>query len=141
MSIPSLRLQDCVPEPPACAPTVLIVEDEESLRFLMRMALRSAGYATLESAAGNEAARHAVEYRGRIDLVVADSGAVRFSDLVPRLATARPGVPVLFISGLPRASLLADGWLDPSDSLLEKPFRMRDLVHRVTELLGDASDS
>jgi len=140
MSIPSIRLTDYAPDPPACAPTVLIVEDEPSLRFLMRLALRSAGYATLVAAASDEAARQAVEHPGRIDLVVVDSGAVRHSDFVPRLTVVRPGVPVLFVSGMSRANLLAGGWLAPFDPLLEKPFRMMDLVRRVKELLGDAPD-
>ena len=122
--------------PPARGETVLVVEDEPSIRGLACEMLEAHGYRTLDAGSAEEALGLAVRHGGPIHLLLTDvvmpgiSGPV----LVERFATVRPGVRVLFMSGYAGDDLARRGVADDAD-LIPKPFTAEVLVRRVREVL------
>jgi PAS domain S-box-containing protein len=117
--------------------TVLVVEDEASLRRVTRRTLESRGYAVLE-AGGAEEALAILQSRGApVDLLVTDvvmpggNGA----ELAVQARGLFPGLPVLFISGYADEETLRHGVDQAEAVLLSKPFSADDLVLRVRKLL------
>jgi CheY-like chemotaxis protein len=109
--------------------TILVAEDEPGVRAFVSDVLRSNGYRVLEAQNGRDALRLAAETPGRIDLLLTDMVMPEMGgqDLAERLAEARPGVPVLFMSGYTeRAAASA-----VADRLISKPFRATELLRRV----------
>jgi hypothetical protein len=119
--------------------TILVVDDEESLRTVVVDLLGLLGYCTLSAANGNEAMKLAEGYPGRIDLLLTDvvmhplPGPV----LAERLMRSRPEMKVIFISGYANPSLAPDGILKPDTVLVHKPFTMKILSAKLREVLGD----
>ncbi len=120
--------------------TVLVVEDQEVIRDLVRDALEAQGMRVLEAERGDAALRLAASDPAAIDVLLADvvlpgmPGPV----VASRLRELRPGVGVVLMSGLGAAELRARG-IDPgAHDLLEKPFRTADLVRRVRSALPAA---
>jgi signal transduction histidine kinase len=119
--------------------TILLVEDEASVRDLASRVLTAAGYRVLSAAGPQAALRTASNYPEFIHLLVTDvvmpdmSGPV----LAERLRQARPNLDVLFISGFSGESITA---IQPfgQNRLLSKPFTPDGLVARVREVIGQA---
>jgi CheY-like chemotaxis protein len=107
--------------------TILVVDDEESLRNVIVDLLGHLGYCTLSAANGQDAMELARGYPGRIDLLLTDvvmhplSGPV----LAEKLMRSRPEMKVIFISGYAGASLV------------HKPFTMKILSAKLREVLGN----
>ena len=119
--------------------TVLIVEDEGRLRELFARVLGEHGYQVLVAGSGPEALQVAGDYQGAIDLLVTnvtlpDSTGRAVAD---RLASSRPGMRVLFVSGYGEDAIIERG-LQPGLGFLPKPFGAPDLARRVRELLDQA---
>lgn len=116
--------------------TVLLVEDQESLRDLIREALQLQGYHVLVAGDGEAALETARRHSGRLDLLVTDIVMPRLDgcDLARRLVAERPGLRVLYMSGH-GPELVASR--DPSDpgAILEKPFSTKTLSLRVRQAL------
>jgi two-component system, cell cycle sensor histidine kinase and response regulator CckA len=142
------RVEDPVEEIVATAPmpersrgaeTVLLVEDESSLRAVARRALERRGYTVLEAADGQSALAIAAGH-AELDLVVTDvvmpgmNGAV----LATRFAETHPGVPFLFMSGYTDEAIVRHGVLNPGVAFLQKPFSPDALVRKVREVLDEA---
>jgi CheY-like chemotaxis protein len=117
--------------------TILLVEDEEAVRKLAASVLRKSGYAVLEAPSGPDALEVASRHAGKIHLLVTDVVMPRMSgrELAKRLVEARPGLPVLFVSGYTTDAIVQNGVLDPGVSFLQKPFTSADLIRRAQELL------
>ena len=122
--------------------TVLVVEDEPSVRRVICMSLELADY-TVHEASDGEHALEVMHRRGRqIDLVIADlvmprAGGDRLAQALERL---RPGLPVLFVSGASDEDLRKRlGRIPGEDEVLWKPFTPEQLVNRVTRLLTTVS--
>ncbi len=118
--------------------TVLLVEDDESLRTLAREILTVQGYAVLEAAAPSAALRIHQTHQGRIDLLLTDVVMPEMNgrQLADRLKVARPDMAVLFMSGYTGAALGARGEVaEFSGQLLQKPFTPDGLNRRVREVL------
>jgi PAS domain S-box-containing protein len=115
--------------------TVLLVEDQESLRDMIREALGLLGYRVLVAPHGEAALEVARRHRGRLDLLITDIVMPRMDghDLAQRLGVERPGLRVLFMSGhgLDAAARRGLG----GEPVLEKPFTNRALSLRVREVL------
>jgi PAS domain S-box-containing protein len=133
------------PAPPPAAPargteTVLLVEDEESVRRLAATVLRRAGYRVLEAADGEDALRVAASYAGEIALVVTDVVMPRLGgrELAARLRRTRPALPVLYLSGYAEEAVKREGVLDPGTRFVGKPFTADLLLAAVREGLDDA---
>ena len=118
--------------------TILLVEDEEIVRRFARLALERQGFHVLEAASSKAALAEAAA-ASQIHLLVTDvvmpggSGV----ELAAELQRARPGVPVLYISGYPANLIAQDGRLaDASAHLLLKPFTSEELLRNVEAALG-----
>jgi PAS domain S-box-containing protein len=128
------------PSPPQRLPgneTVLLVEDEEIVRKLVREMLETAGYEVLQAADGAEAIALADRYEATIDLLMTDVVMPGLSgqELARRLAERRPGIRVLFTSGYTEDAIANHGVLSPGTAFLEKPFTAAVLGEKLRELL------
>jgi len=118
--------------------TVLVVEDQDSVRRLASSALSSCGYNVLEAASGDEALRLAETVPGGCHLVVTDvvmpgmSGKI----LADELSARWPEIKVLFMSGYPNEVILRHGLMNGAVNYLEKPFTPSELAAKVRGLLG-----
>ena len=132
-------IDDDVPAPVSATRTVLLVEDEESVRELLRKVLAGQGYRVLEARHGRDALLTLEEHPGTIDVVVTDVVMPEMNgrELVAQLTARRPGVPVLFISGYASGQLDTAGELPPGHAFLAKPFSTEELVRRVGALLAE----
>jgi CheY-like chemotaxis protein len=127
------RKQAGAEPPPAgeARETVLVVDDEEGIRALVRKILRRERYRVLEAGSAEEALGVAAAHGGRIDLLLTDvllPGASGRT-LTERLRAIRPDLKVLYISGH------TGGEAVPGSRLLEKPFTLGTLVSKVREAL------
>jgi two-component system, cell cycle sensor histidine kinase and response regulator CckA len=117
--------------------TILVVEDEASLRDITREILSDNGYRVLEAGGADEAMAIASRHPERIDLVVTDvvmpgtNGRV----LAESLTAARPGIKVLFMSGYTDDVIAHRGVLEAGTLLLEKPFTVVALLRHVRAAL------
>jgi CheY-like chemotaxis protein len=120
--------------------TILLVEDDESVRRLLRRSLERHGYAVIEAATPLEAIRESRRRAEGIDLLVTDLVLPRLGGgaLAARLARERPGLATLFISGFPGEARPESGALAASP-VLRKPFAPRELLRRVREELDRPS--
>ncbi|NMC72206.1 MAG: response regulator, partial [Myxococcales bacterium] len=129
------------PEPPPSGgtETVLLVEDEATLRKVMRRTLAAAGYRVLEAADGEEALAVAGSLAGGIDLLLTDVVMPRMDGwtLADRLQQARPGLRVLFVSGHAEEAVARHKTPAGGAEILAKPFSPADLVRRVRRALDE----
>jgi CheY-like chemotaxis protein len=129
------------PGPPGAAEpaigTVMLVEDDASVRALSQRALERAGYAVVVARDGLEAVAVAERHEGVIDLLVTDvvMPGMRGPEVATRLREQRPGLRVLFVSGYAEDAVGPDGVL-AFGAFLAKPFRTAELVARVAALLA-----
>jgi two-component system cell cycle sensor histidine kinase/response regulator CckA len=117
--------------------TILLVEDTEMLRDVIRETLEERGYAVLLASNGEEALVVAREREGPIDLLLSDVVMPRLggADLAKRLLALRPGIRVLYMSGYTDGAISQHGILGEGVMLLEKPFSGDKLVRAVREAL------
>ena len=113
--------------------TVLLVEDEDSVRKLARRVLESQGYTVLEAINGEDALRLAADYGGVIDLLLSDVVMPEIGGrmVAERLTAARPEIEVLFMSGYTDDEILRRGLLERGQRMLQKPFTATALAHEV----------
>lgn len=118
---------------------VLVVEDEERVRDLSVAALRDLGYGVV-AADGAEAALRHIDTIPDIALLFTDivMPEVNGRKLAEEASRRRPGLKVLYTTGFTRNAVVHDGVLDPGVHLLQKPFTLEDLAHKVREALGGA---
>lgn len=129
--------RDEVAAPPTGTETVLVVEDEEMLRELARRILELNGYTVLNAAGGKEAIAICEQYEGAIHLMLTDVVMPQMSgpDLASRIASLRPDMKVLFMSGYTDSAVVHNSALDPTVAYIQKPFTMDALVRKVREVL------
>jgi PAS domain S-box-containing protein len=123
---------------PGGGETILLVEDETSVRHLAQRMLAGAGYHVLVAADAESALRISAAHAGDIDLLVTDvvMPGMNGRQLSDRVHQTRPGIATLFISGYPDDRLLvADSSASPP--FLQKPFETETLLGRVRELLRE----
>jgi CheY-like chemotaxis protein len=119
--------------------TVLVVEDEMSIRRLIGRSLRARGYRVLEANDGSEAIAHCERRSPRVDLLITDVVMPMMSgpELVQRVTAGCPGLKVLFISGYTDRALIHQGLRHDGSAFLQKPFTPETLARKVRELLGE----
>jgi CheY-like chemotaxis protein len=120
--------------------TILVTEDDDSVRAVVVETLRSLGYRVLEAGDPREGIAAAAAHEGPIDLLLTDvvMPGLGGRELYDRLLPARPGLRVLFISGYTDDAIARHGILAHGDRLLEKPFSQSALAFGVREALGGA---
>jgi two-component system, cell cycle sensor histidine kinase and response regulator CckA len=118
--------------------TVLLVEDEESVRQLVRETLQSKGYRVLEAGNGDSGLAAAAQYDGTIDLVISDvvMPGMGGRELVQRLLESRPAIKVLYLSGYTEDAIVSDGTDESDKTFLQKPFTLQNLSRTVRDVLG-----
>lgn len=121
--------------------TVLLVEDEESVRQLVRETLEQRGYHVIEAKSGEEALQAAADGAKPIHLLITDivMPGISGKDLATQLLASRPGTRVLFLSGYTEDALVPEGALDSGKAFLQKPFTLQHLARKVRELLRKES--
>lgn len=118
--------------------TILLVEDEDSLRDLTAKVLRDQGYTVLEAANGDEALRLAREFsRQTIHLLVTDLVMPKMGgkELVGQFQLLHPDSRVLFISGYTDGVMIHQASLSPETPFLQKPFSPMEFAKKVREIL------
>jgi signal transduction histidine kinase len=123
--------------------TVLLVEDEELLRRLMRRMLERQGYKILEARHGNDALRLCDEYQGDIDVLVTDVVMPEMGgrELAESLKKVRPGTQVIFMSGYTGVDAVRRGFLEPDAAFLQKPLSPETLTRKIREVLDPGGAS
>ena len=128
--------------PPGGRRTILVVEDAEPFRLLVRELLEEAGFEVLD-AEGPDAALSQLEAAPRrIDLVLTDMVMPRMSgrEFAKRLATLQPQVRVVFMSGYSDNSLGGVGELQRGAGFLQKPFTNEELMRTVLKAFEDTPE-
>jgi two-component system, cell cycle sensor histidine kinase and response regulator CckA len=127
-----------VPRPalPRGTESVLLVEDEEGVRSLVRKALSRSGYRVLEASDGEQALRVAEEHSGEIDLLLSDVVMPRMSggELLAKVAVARPRMKVLFMSGYTDDTIIHHG-IDRDFAFIQKPVTSDQLMRKIRSVL------
>jgi CheY-like chemotaxis protein len=137
-----------LPLPTTTAPrgseTILVVEDEDAVRAVVRRMLERSGYTVREAADGAEALALLEASTENFDLVLTDvvMPALHGRALVEQLTARQPRLRVLYMSGYTDDDILRRGLMQPSTALLQKPFTPDALARAVREALdGDPSRS
>jgi two-component system, cell cycle sensor histidine kinase and response regulator CckA len=117
--------------------TIVLVEDDESVRNLVRVMLESKGYDVLAAAGAEEAERLCAERPEGVDLLLSDvvMPGVNGRLLAERLAAITPSLRVLFMSGYSDEAVYRHGEISPHAWFIEKPFTDRTLARKVREVL------
>ena len=119
--------------------TVLVVDDEPTVRMLVSEVLEDLGYTAIEAADG-AAGLKVLQSDARIDLLVTDvglPGGMNGRQVADAARAARPDLKVLFITGYAENAVLSHGHLDPGMHVLTKPFAMEVLASRIKDLISD----
>ncbi len=128
------------PPPPASvrgSETVLLVEDDDLIRNLVQRVLKANGYRVLVAANGREAEQVAEQHAGPIHLLMTDvvMPGMNGREVAERLAAARAGVRVLYLSGYTDDAIVHHGVLEAGVAFLQKPFTPAVLGRKVREVL------
>ena len=122
---------------PTGSETILLVEDEASLRELVGECLEASGYKVVEASHGMAALEAGERHRGRIDLLLTDVVMPGMSgrELAERLRGSRPEIRTLYMSGYTDDAVVLHGILAEDMAFLQKPFTAADLARRVRAVL------
>ena len=118
--------------------TVLVVDDDPTVRMLVMEVLEEQGYAAIEAGDGASGLR-VLQSDTRIDLLVTDvglPGGMNGRQMADAARVGRPALKVLFITGYAENAVVGDGHLEPGMHVLTKPFAMDALASRIRELIA-----
>ena len=134
----ALRARDSA-APPHGSETILVVEDEDMVRHVVREALRSFGYTVLETGDAEEGARICETQEGPIHLLMTDVIMPKMNGraLAKRLMLHRPDLKVLYMSGYTDSAIVQHGVPEPGVSFLQKPFALTTLAGKVRDVLDE----
>lgn len=124
-------------EAPRGTETILVVEDQQEVRRFTCDVLRKYGYAVLAAESGDEALKTLSQCEQPIALVVTDlvMPGMTGRELADQIATVRPDLPMLFMSGYSDEIATRQGVLGKEAAYLQKPFSPRALAEKVSEIL------
>jgi DNA-binding response OmpR family regulator len=118
--------------------TILIVEDEAQIRFLMEIALRRAGFTVLAAGCGADGLNLFYQTASAIDLLITDISLpkIRGTELAERVREVRGDLPVIYASGSFRMEPFNSDEYVPGAGYLAKPFSMAQLLEAVDLILN-----
>ncbi|HEY0420604.1 MAG TPA: PAS domain S-box protein [Acetobacteraceae bacterium] len=119
--------------------TVLVVDDEPTVRMLVTEVLEELGYAALEAADGASGLK-LLQSDARIDLLITDvglPGGMNGRQLADAARTGRPALKVLFITGYAENAVVGNGHLEPGMHVLTKPFALEVLASRIEAIITE----
>lgn len=121
--------------------TILVVDDEEALRKVVKRTLEAAGYRVLTASDGEEALAVCARHMDDINLILTDVVMPRMGGkaLVENLVRIRPSLRILYMSGYTDHSISHRGLLDSGIQLLSKPFTGAALTKKIREVLDGES--
>jgi len=133
-----VKLSECEPQTLRGSETVLLVEDAESLRNVVRESLESHGYAVLAAANADHALQIAESYQGRIHLLLTDVilPGKNGRALAEALTPLHPETKVLYMSGYTDDVIVHHGILKSGTAFLQKPFTLNALGSKVRAVLN-----
>ncbi len=117
--------------------TVLVIDDEPTVRMLVVEILEGLGYGAIEAVDG-AAGLKILESDARVDLLITDvglPGGMNGRQVADAARVKRPDLKILFITGYAENAVLSHGHLDPGMHILTKPFSMEAMKQRITDLL------
>jgi CheY-like chemotaxis protein len=119
------------------AETILLVEDDEMVRSLVRETMEGSGYHVLEASDPLEATAIAAKYQGTIQLLITDVIMPKASgpELAKKLLRTYPGLKILYMSGHTERAILKRGIRRKEVAFLPKPFTPASLTAKVREVL------
>jgi len=122
---------------PGGSETILLVEDDEPVRLLLRDVLRRFGYTVLDAPDGPEAEQASAAHDGAIHLLLTDMVMPRMNgtQVAASITRSRPGTRVLYMSGFTDHPLLQQGVANASVAFIAKPFTPDGLARRIREVL------
>ena len=129
-----------IPTLGSTAATVLVVDDEPTVRMLICEVLHELGYVAFEAGDAVEGLK-IVQSQARIDLMVTDvglPGGMNGRQLADAARETRPELNVLFITGYAENAVLSHGHLEPGMHVLTKPFAMETMAARIQHLVEKA---
>jgi PAS domain S-box-containing protein len=143
--LPEIKQGDAVEQVEPVSPrlsqssgTILLVEDETTVRIIAGRVLREQGYQVLEARNGPDALQLSATFDGPIDLLLTDvvmPGGVSGRQLAEELTSLRPGLKILYTSGYTHNVIVHHGVLGPNTTFLQKPFTPEMLSRKVREML------
>ena len=117
--------------------TVLVIDDEPTVRMLISDVLSEGGYTVIEAEDGPSAMRF-LQSDARIDLLITDvglPGGMNGRQVADAARTIRPNLKVLFVTGFAENAAVGNGHLPAGMALITKPFLMSDLANKVSEII------
>jgi PAS domain S-box-containing protein len=120
--------------------TILVVEDDQSVRLLVREVLEELGYAAIEAPEA-EAAIPILSSRRQLDLMISDVGLPDMNgrQLAEIARQHRPDLPILFVTGYAENAAIRAGFLGTNMTMITKPFAFGVLSAKVGEMLGHSA--
>jgi CheY-like chemotaxis protein len=117
--------------------TILVAEDDNAVRHLVRSILSALGYKVLVATNGFEALDAAEAFAGKIDLLLTDVVMSHMGgrELVDRMKVVRPDVKVLYMSGYTDDAIVRHGVFAKTEQFIQKPFSPSSLGRKVREIL------
>lgn len=122
---------------PGGSETILVVDDDDTVRALIRETLKMKGYTVLDARFNSGALLTAGRHQGPIHLLIADlmMPGVTGRELARRLESLRPDMKLLYISGYPKDAVFGGKLLEEGSAFLEKPISPDMLLPKVREIL------
>jgi PAS domain S-box-containing protein len=117
--------------------SILVIDDEPTVRLLLVDTLQDAGYRVLEAGDGPSGLK-ILQSETRIDLLLTDvglPGGMNGRQVADAARALRPNLKVLFITGYAENAVLGNGHLDPGMQVVTKPFAMDALANRIRDMI------
>jgi two-component system, cell cycle sensor histidine kinase and response regulator CckA len=123
--------------------TILVVEDEEQVRNMVRIMLTRLGYGVLEAKEGNEAVEIFQKHQNVIRCVISDLTMPVMSgwDTLAALRRLSPDIPVILSSGYEEAQVMSGEYRERPQAFLGKPYRLQELKDTISQILSDQKKS
>jgi two-component system, cell cycle sensor histidine kinase and response regulator CckA len=119
--------------------TILVVDDEDKLREILKLGLTRHGFSVLEASNGEDALQVSKEYVGPIHLLLVDVVMPGISgvELAPQILASRPDIKVILMSGYRDDQILLNAALNPTTPFFHKPFTIDSLIQTIEDLLRE----